>query len=157
MATKLVSSGRVEDILESDAFEIHGMMFNVREVIQCLFLCSQTMYKYFHKNTCNMYVIQISTEGSWIMGTPMCTNEKYIECVLRNDNSQTPQSEVHSKKNTYSTQGDKTILFLTKGFVMDNFEVKDSYHDFRMNEKQANVLIYARDIESLSVDNPNLE
>lgn len=157
MTTKLVSTGDIKDIMQSDAFAIHGMMFNVREVIQCLFLCSKTMYTYFHKPTCNMFIIQISTEGSWIMGNPMCTNEQYIECVMRNDPSSNPQSEVQAKKNTYQQHGDKIILFCTKGFILDNFEVKDSYHDFRMNEKQTNVLIYATDIESLTVDNPDLE
>lgn len=156
MDIKTVENGKVEDILTRDAFKIHDTMFNVHDVIQCLFLCSKTMYEYFHKDNCNIFVITVNTKSNFVMGMPMATNEQYINCVLRNDDSDTPQSEVHKKKNTYTIKDDNIMICFTKGFIMDNFEVKDSYHDFKVSEKQNNVILYATDVESLTVKDAEL-
>lgn len=91
-----------------------------------------------------------------LCGMPLSTNEKFIDCVIRNDDGVTPQGEVHKKKNTYSIKDDKVMLCMTKGYILDNFEVKNSYHDFKISEKQTNVVLYASDIESLTVKDPEL-
>lgn len=91
MEIETVENGKIEDILFRDAFEIHDTMFNVQDVIQCLFLSSKTMYEYFHRDSCNIFILTISTKNSFIMGMPMATNEHYIDCVLRNDDGITPQ------------------------------------------------------------------
>ena len=156
MEIKTVENGKIEDILNVDAFKVHDIMFNVKDIIQCLFLCSKTMHDHFHDSGTNVFILTISTENSFIMGMPMCTNQEYIDCVVRNDDGVTPQSEVNKKKNTYTIKDDKIMMCCTKGFILDNFEVKDSYHDFKVSEKQANVVLYASDIESLSVKDPEL-
>lgn len=157
METKTVENGKIDDILDLDAFKVHDIMFNVKDIIQCLFLCSKTMHDYFHNPNTNIFILTISTENSFIMGMPMSTNEKYIDSVIRNNENITPQSEVHKKKNTYTIKDDKIMMCCTKGFILDNFKIKDSYHDFRVSEKQTNVVLYATDIESLTVKDPDLE
>lgn len=157
MEIKTVENGKIDDILELDAFKVHDIMFNVGDIIQCLFLCSKSMYEHFHCARTNIFILTISTEHSFIMGLPMNTNEEYIDCVVRNDPSVTPQGEVHKKKNTYTIKDNKIMMCVTKGFLLDNFTIKDSYHDFKVSEKQANVVLYASDIESLTVKDPNLE
>jgi hypothetical protein len=133
------------------------MMFDVKDVVQCLFYCSKTMYDFFHSDGCNMFVCTINCAESFIMGMPMSLNNEYNECVMRNNPDITPQREVHGKKNTYKIKGDNIIMFLTKGFILDNFRVKDSYHDFRISEDNPSVMLYASDIESLSVKDPGVQ
>ena len=48
-------------------------------------------------------------------------------------------------------------MFLSKGYVMDNFAVRESYHDFLFTEGEPHVMITAEDIESLTLKNPYLE
>ena len=52
---------------------------------------------------------------------------------------------------------DKIIMFVSKGFIMDNFIVKESYHDFKIEPDSSKVMIYASDIESITVSDPELE
>jgi hypothetical protein len=88
----------------------------------------------------------------------MYTHQEYNERVCRNTEEDTAQRNVENRRNTYLTKDDnKYMLFLTKGFILDNFIVKDSYHDFKVAEDKPHVMIYASDIESLSVKNPDLE
>lgn len=157
MSVEVIESGHIDDVLHEDAFEIHQMMFNIKDAVQCLFYCSKTMYDFFHLDTCNMFVCTVNRKESFIMGMPMSVNTEYNECVMRNNDGSTPQSEVHLKKNTYKIKGDNVIMFLTKGFILDNFIVKESYHDFKVSEDNSNIIIYASDIESLSVQNPGVQ
>lgn len=155
---ELKESGPVQDIITHDAFKIHDLMFNFHDVIQCLFLCSKSMYDCFHSDKCNIFIVTVSTKDSWVMGMPMYTNQDFNERVYRNTDEETAQSNVQNRRNTYLTKDDdKYMLFLTKGFILDNFIVKDSYHDFKVSEDKPHVMIYASDIESLSVKNPDLE
>lgn len=157
MTVQLSSSGTIDEIMDTDAFIVHDSMFNIRDAIQVLFLCSKTMYDFFNSTECNLFVISIKPSSSCVMGTPMSTNNKFNECVMRNNaDIDTPQSEVHYKKNTYTYSDGKYLLFVTKGYILDNFIVKESYHDFRLNERDPYVIIYADDIESLTLKNPNL-
>ncbi|WEM33127.1 hypothetical protein EJP02_066 [Escherichia phage EJP2] len=150
-------SGDVQDVLTRDAFKIHNMMFNIKEVVQCLFYCSKTMHDFFHSDMCDMFVCTVNRDESFIMGMPMSVNAEYNECVLRNNPGSSPQRDLHVKKNTYCIKGDDiVIMFLTKGFILDNFTVKESYHDFRVQEDNPTVMIYASDIESLAMDNPGV-
>ncbi|BEH88401.1 hypothetical protein [Klebsiella phage phiKp_21] len=155
--TSIIENGDINDILSLNGFKIHDIMFSVRDIIQCLFLCSKTMYDYYHSDLCNMFVITISTENSFILSFPMNTNEEFIQAVLRNDNVTNAQTEVHRKKNTYTIKDDKIIMFVSKGFIMDNFIVKESYHDFKIEPDSSKVMIYASDIESITVSDPELE
>lgn len=148
--------GPLDEVILRDGFEIHGMMFNIKEVVQCLFYSSKTMYDFFHSDSCNMFVCTVNRAESFIMGMPMCLNNEYNECVMRNNPDSTPQREVHMKKNTYKIKGDNVILFLTKGYILDNFTVKESYHDFRVSEDNPNVMLYASDIESLTLKDPGV-
>lgn len=157
MTVVVAENGSVDDVLMNDAFKIHDMMFNVKDIVQCLFYCSKTMYDFFHSDGCNMFVCTINRSESFIMGMPMCINTEYNECVMRNNTCSTPQSEVHYKRNTYTIKGDNVFLYLTKGYILDNFQVKESYHDFRVNENNPNVMIYASDIESLTVQDPGVQ
>lgn len=154
---KIVECGDLNDILNLDTFKIHDIMFNVKDIMQCLFYCSKTMYDYYHSDLCNVFVITISTEASFVMSWPMSTNEDYIEAVLRNDNTMNAQTEVHRKKNSYTIKDDKIIMCVTKGWICDNLKVKDSLHDFRIDPEQPKVAIYASDIESLTVPDPDIE
>lgn len=154
----LNESGPIEDVIAQDAFEIHGTMFSVRDIVQCLFLCSKSLYELYNSDRCNLFVVTINTKDSWVIGMPSYTNQDYNERVCRNNDETTTQSNVQNRRNTYMTKDDnKYMLFLTKGYVLDNFEVKDSYHDFRVSEDKPHVMIYAADFESLTVKNPILE
>jgi|SRR6478609_335460 len=154
----LNESGPVQDIITQDAFEIHDTMFSVKDVIQCLFLCSKSMHDLFHSDKCNIFIVTISTENAWVMGMPMYTNQDYNERVCRNTEGDTAQSNVQNRRNTYLIKDEnKYMLFLTKGYILDNFTVKDSYHDFKIAEDKPHVMIHAADIESLTVKNPTLE
>lgn len=157
MTVEVAECGHVDDVLQRDGFEIHEMMFNVGDIVQCLFYCSKTMYDFFHSDSCNMFAVTVNTKEAFVMGMPMSVNNDYNVCVMRNNPESTPQSEVHYKKNTYKIKGDNIILFLTKGYILDNFKVKESYHDFRTSEDNPNVMIYSTDIESLTVPNPGVE
>lgn len=156
MAIGIESTGTIDSIMNADAFEIHECMFNIKDVIQCLFLCSKTMYNMYNNNGCNLFVLTINRNQSAISGMPMSVNDEYNRCVIRNNDSSTPQLEVQSKKNMYVVKDDKIILFVTKGYIMDNFFVKESYHDFRLVEDNPTVRITAQDIESLSMKDPDV-
>lgn len=153
----IIENGDINDILSLNGFKIHDIMFSVKDIMQCLFLCSKTMYEYYHSDLCNMFVITISTENSFVLSMPMNINTEFVDAVLRNDSTETPQSEVNRKKNTYTIKDDKIIMFVSKGFIMDNFKVKESYHDFRIEQDSPKVIIYASDIESITVSDPELE
>lgn len=154
----LNESGPVEDVIAQDAFKIHGTMFSVRDIVQCLFLCSKSLHDLYHSDKCNLFVVTINTEDAWVIGMPSYANQEYNERVCRNNDELVSQSNVHHRRNTYMTKDDnKYMLFLTKGYILDNFTVKDSYHDFRVSEDKPHVMIYATDFESLTVKNPTLE
>lgn len=154
----LNESGPVQDIIAQDAFEIHGTMFSVRDIVQCLFLCSKSLHDLYHSDRCNLFIVTINTHDNWVMGMPMYTNQDFNERVCRNTDESTAQSNIQNRRNTYLTKDDnKYMLFLTKGYILDNFVVKDSYHDFKVTEDKPHVMIYSSDFESLSVKNPNLE
>lgn len=157
MTVEVTESGHVQDVLQKDAFMIHDMMFNMKEVLQVLFYSSKTIYDFFHSDACNMFVCTVNTKDGFIMGMPMCVNNEYNDCVMRNCTESTPQSEVHNRKNTYKIKDENVIMFLTKGFILDNFMVKESYHDFRVSEDNPNVIIYASDIENLTLENPGVQ
>ncbi len=151
-------NGPIDDIIFNDGFEIHGLMFSIKEIVQCLFLCSATMHEFFNNPMCNCFAVTINCNDRWIMATPMTMNTEFNECVMRNNKEKTPQSEVEKLRNTYTKPDEKHILmFLSKGYVMDNFTVRESYHDFLFTEGEPHVMISAEDIESLTLKNPYLE
>lgn len=154
----LNESGPVQDIITHDAFEIHDTMFSVKDIVQCLFLCSKSMHDLFYSDKCNIFIVTVSTDNGWVMGMPMYTNQDYNERVCRNTDEDTAQSNVQNRRNTYLIKDEnKYMLFLTKGYILDNFTVKDSYHDFKIAEDKPHVMLHASDIESLTVKNPTLE
>lgn len=67
METTAVENGKIEDAMMLDGFKIHDTMFNIKDVIQCLFLCSKTMYEYFHRESCNIFIITVSRDGSFVV------------------------------------------------------------------------------------------
>lgn len=150
--------GAIDDVITQDAFEVHKLMFNTKDIVQCLFLSSATMYDFFNNPMCNCFAVTINHDEKWVMATPMTMNTEFNECVMRNNKEKTPQSEVEKLRNTYSKPDENhTLMFLSKGYVMDNFTVQDSYHDFLFTEGEPHVMITAEDIESLTLKNPNLE
>lgn len=153
----LESTGPVQDVLRKDAFKVHDIMFNVRDVVQCLMYCSRTMYVLVSDSNCNMFSIVIDTEAGSISSLPMVVNDYYNECVIRNNEESTAQLRLEEKKNTYQLGENKIILFLTKGFIIDNFVLKESYHDFKPTEDSATVILHSTDIESLTVANPGVQ
>lgn len=149
--------GKVEDIMYRDCFPIHGLMFNVRDLIQCLFYCSSSMYHAVQNSKCNGFMITIDTERNWIMAVPVVYCPDYSECIVRN-NDDPDVLRPHVNKNTYIEHDEnKTILMVTKGYVIDNFKHKESYHDFLVGKNDSTVLIEASDIECLTDKNPYLE
>lgn len=151
-------NGPIDEVINEDGFEVHGLMFQIKDVIQCLFLCSATMYEFFNNPMCNCFAITINKDDAWVMATPMTMNTEFNACVMRNNKGKTPQSEVERLRNTYSRPDDKHILmFLSKGYVLDNFKIQESYHDFLLQEGEPHVRIEAQDIESLTLKNPYLE
>lgn len=151
-------NGPIDDVITKDGFEIHGLMFSIKDVVQCLFLSSSTMYEFFNNPMCNCFAVTINSTDKWIMATPMTMNTEFNECVMRNNKGKTPQSEVEKLRNTYTKPDEKHVLmFLSKGYVMDNFVVRESYHDFLFTEGEPHVMITAEDIESLTHKNPYLE
>lgn len=153
MSVQYKESGSLHEVMHKDGFAIHGMMFSVQEVIQCLFLSSKTMYDFYTNDECNCYAITINTTDKWMMATPMNVNNKF-NTRCRNHGNLLKSREW----NTYSNfDDDHIIILMSKGFVMDNFVMKESYHDFLLKEGEPHVMINASDIESLTVKNPNLE
>lgn len=152
-------SGPIDDVITEDGFPIHGLMFNIKDVLQCLFLCSSTMHEFFNNTLCNCFAITINKKEHWIMATPMTINTEFNECVIRNNAGQkTPQEDVQNRRNTYTRHGeDNLLIFLSKGYVVDNFTVSESFHDFLLKEGEPHVMITAKDIESLTLKNPYLE
>lgn len=156
MTIGIENTGTIDSIMKTNAFKVHDMMFNVKECIQFVFLCSKSMYTMFHQDNCNIFVITINPTNSSVSSMPMSLNDTYNECVIRNNTDSTPQSEVHNKKNMYILKDGNIILFVTKGYIMDNFLIKDSYHDFKLVEGNPTIRITAQDIESLTMKNPEV-
>lgn len=153
MSVQEKEMGALEDALHKDGFTIHNTMFDVKDIIQCLFLSSRTMYSTFMSGEATCYAITINTEDKWVMATPMVTNDKFNK--KSNANGTFPPSRV---LNTYTQYDENHIIMLvSKGFVLDNFVLKESYHDFLLQEGELHVMINASDIESLTMTNPNLE
>jgi hypothetical protein len=151
-------NGPIDDVITTDAFEVHDLMFSIKDIIQCLFLCSATMYEFFNNPKCNSFAVTVNSSKRWVMATPMTMNSEYNECVIRNNPGDTPQSDVEKLRNTYTKPDDEHVLmFLSKGYVLDNFFISESYHDFLFTEGEPHVMITAEDIESLTLKNPNLE
>lgn len=151
--------GPIEHVIDNYAFDVHDLPFTIRDIIQCLFLMSKTMYD-FHANNpaCNCYAITINIKSEWVMATPMTINHDFNMAVMRNNKNKTPQSEVENLRNSYTIPDkDHILMFLTKGFIVDNFTVQESYHDFLFTEGEPHVLISSEDIESLTHKNPYLE
>ena len=149
--------GPIDDVINEDAFEIHGIMFKNKDIIQCVFLSSKSLYEYYNSPACNCFAITVNTEENFVVATPMLMNTEYNDCVLRNDKESSPQSEIENMRNTYTKhKGKYTMMFLTKGYIMDHFTVQDSYHDFLVNEDDSHVVISAKDIESITHKNPYL-
>ena len=151
-------SGPIGDIINSDAFEVHGLMFSIKEIIQCAFLCSSTLsLSAIDSEDCNAFMFTINKKDAWIMGSPVVYNIRFNECVLKN-NTDPDVIRPFNGRNTYINHNEDTvIMMITKGFVVDNFEVKESYHDFLLNEGEPHVMIDAEDIESLSLRNPTIQ
>lgn len=153
MSVQEKEMGALIDALPKDGFVIHDMMFSVKDVIQCLFLASRTMYTTFESGEATSYAITINTTDKWIMATPMVTNDKFNK--KSNANGTNPPAR---ELNTYTQYDeDHIIMLMSKGFVVDNFIMKESYHDFLLQEGEYHVMINASDIESLTVKNPTLE
>lgn len=151
--SKIVLEGHIDDILLQDGFAVHDTMFSVKDVIQCMFLASKTMYDFYVSSSCNCFAITLNTRDGWIMSTPMTTNNKFNAALDRNSDS----SKIR-RPNTYTMHDeDHILILLSKGFVMDNFIMKESYHDFRLVENEPHIMVYATDFESLTMKNPNLE
>lgn len=153
MSVQEKEMGALQDALPKDGFVIHNVMFSVQDIIQCLFLASRTMYETYVSGQATSYAITINTEDKWIMATPMITNDAFNK--KSNANGTNPPARV---LNTY-TQYDEShiIMLMSKGFVLDNFVMKESYHDFLLQEGELHVMINASDIESLTMKNPTLE
>lgn len=152
--SNIAIEGHIDDIIQTDGFTVHDMMFSIKDVVQCLLLASKTMYDFYLNPHCNCYAITINTTDGWIMSTPMTVNSKFNSSVDRNS----PHEKKSRRPNTYIIHDDDHILILlSKGYIMDNFIMKESYHDFLLKEDEPHVMLYASDIESLTLKNPNME
>jgi len=141
--------GLAIDIIEENGFKIHGLMFTNRELLQCLFLSSRSCYESIMSQEINAMMITINRKEKNIICAPMMYNKAFSRKLKKVDED--------VKVNTYIRDtNNSTVFLLSIGFIIDNFEVRPSYHDFLLSEEQPFVFIEAQDIESLTVKNPLL-
>lgn len=137
-----------------DAFEIHGLMFSIDEVIQCAFVSSTILYQAVYENpNCNAFLISIAKEGWISITTVFYSTEFYKRIKMKDENDDRLVSHA-SNVNKYIDGEDFCTVLLTKGFVIDNFDIQDSYHEFAITEEKETVLIRATDFEKLTDPDP---
>lgn len=139
--------GAAIDVMEHEGFEVHDLMFSNRQLIQCLMLCSSSCVESIFNPFVNALMITIDRKEKHIICAPMAFNKEFSRKLKKSDGD--------VKVNTYIQENpDKTLLLLSTGFIMDNFELIQGMHDFLIDEDQPFVYLEAADIESLTVKDP---
>lgn len=149
MEVKVVEKkqGAANDVMNEPGFEIHDLMFTNHDLIQCLMLCSSSCVESIFNPFVNALMITIDRKEKHIICAPMTFNKTYSRKLKKDDGD--------VKVNTYIQENDnKTLLLLSTGFIMDNFELVQGVHDFLIDEDQPFVYLEASDIESLTVKDP---
>lgn len=145
----------VHDELNKDAFEIHGVMFSNKDIIQSACYCSNYIFDAIYDHDFSSgFMINISTSG-WVSLAPITYNKKYSECLVRNStDDKTILSSIN--KNAYINHSDTiTVFLLTKGFFIDYFEIQPSEDDF-IDEQSSTVVITSEDFERMTSKDPTL-
>lgn len=154
MSERTCVNNSVDNIMDTDAFEIHGMMFSIREVLQCVFLTNSSLYNQYKTDNSIIYIVNLKKELNTIM-IATCVSAKLHLMKNSKLNTKTIQDEI----NTYMDKdGDGDyIMFLSKGYVTDNFLIQDSLYDFVSEENDSFIIMNADDIEELTNPNPVLK
>lgn len=154
MSERTCVNNSVDNVMDTDAFEIHGMMFSIREVLQCVFLTNSSLYNQYKTDNSIIYIVNLKKELNTIM-IATCISAKLHLTKNKRLHTKTIQDEI----NTYMDKdGDGDyIMFLSKGYVTDNFLIQDSLYDFVSEENDSFIVMNAGDIEELTNPNPILK
>ncbi len=139
--------GSAIDVMDDQGFEIHDLMFTNHQLIQCLILCSSSCVESIFNPCVNALMITVDRKEKHIICAPMTFNKQFSRKLKKSNGD--------VKINTYIRENsDKTLFLLSTGFIMDNFDLIQGYHDFLIDEDQPFIYIEAADIESLTVKDP---
>lgn len=146
----------IDNALNRNGFEIHDIMFNIKDLIQSALYCNNSLYHALTEHsTCNGLMVSVSYDR-WMSISPISYSKKFTECLSRNSTDPTTMENAKNR-NAYIEHDENTIvLLLTKGFILDNFEIQESYHDFLMDENKNHIVMEPSDFESLTDKNPKL-
>lgn len=153
-------SGPAAKAINGDGFKIHGLMFTNKELIQIALYLSDTLSAdIMQYSEINSAMFTISTDG-YILCTPCEYNSAFVRIVDRNGKSteMVSGSTGFPDINSFIRSDESKITFvLTKGYMIDNFEMNTGYFDFSYNGDASNILIESHDIENLAVKNPKMQ
>lgn len=158
--TAIHDSGPAAKAINEDGFIVHGMTFTNKELIQIALYLSDTLSTdILEHEDINAVMFTLSTHGGYILCTPCEYNSEFTRIVDRNGNTanMVQYCSGFPDVNSFIRSDDSKITFvLSKGYLIDNFELRPGFFDFSMDGEVSSILIEAHDIESVSVKNPTI-
>lgn len=156
--TAIIDSGPAVKAINEDGFKVHGLTFTNKELIQtALYLSDSLSTAILEQPEVNSAMFTISTSG-YILCTLCGYNSEFTKIVDRNGNTESMIQHCNGfpDVNSFIRSDETKITFvLSKGYIIDNFELKDGFFDFSFDGTES-VLIEAHDIENITVKNPTL-
>ena len=146
----------ISEILEDDAFYVHDMMFSIGDIIQCTFLMNYSLYEHHHSDGCDGYIININTGANSVMATPFFMSNALNNRRKKNDPTNPSLAKVYGSLNMCTIKNGNYMVYASKGFITDNFRVRDCESDFGIDGSTPFVAFTSTDIENLTSADPTL-